>query len=186
MGNFWQGNAIRLRAVEPEDWKYFIEWDKDIRFSQFTDDLLFPDSSDRVKRWVAELTLAEPWKHDFRMMIESVEGGCVGTLNSHTCDPRAGTFQYGIYIEQQHRCKGYGTEAVRLLLAYFFHELRYQKVNVTIHAFNEDSIQFHRKLGFFEEGRLRQMIFSNGRYYDEIILGMTIEEFNRSLEQGEA
>ena len=51
MSNFWQGKSIRLRAVELEDWKYFLVWDKDIEFSQFTDDLLFPDSPERLKKW---------------------------------------------------------------------------------------------------------------------------------------
>jgi len=184
MTNFWQGKLIRLRAVEFEDWKYFLEWDKDIEFSQFTDDLLFPDSSERLKKWISEMATVEPWKHDFRMLIENLEGECVGTINSHTCNARAGTFQYGIYIQYEHRAKGYGTEAIKLLLTYFFHELRYQKVNVSIHAFNEGSIKLHRKLGFLEEGRLRQMVFTNGTYYDEVILGMTVEEFNTSQEQG--
>jgi RimJ/RimL family protein N-acetyltransferase len=184
MSNFWQGKSICLRAVVLEDWKYFLEWDKDIQFSQFTDDLLFPDSPERLKKWISELTVAEPWKHDFRMMIENIEGECVGTINSHTCNARAGTFQYGIYIQPEHQSKGYGTQAIQLLLTYFFHELRYQKVNVTIHAFNEGSIRLHRKLGFIEEGRLRQMAFTNGRYYDEVILGMTLEEFNTSQRGG--
>jgi RimJ/RimL family protein N-acetyltransferase len=183
MSNFWQGKSVRLRAVELEDWKHFLEWDKDIEFSQFTDDLLFPDSGERLKKWISQLAVHEPWKHEFRMMVEDLEGECVGTINSHTCNARAGTFQYGIYIQSKHQRKGYGTEAIILLLTYFFHELRYQKVNVTIHAFNEGSIKLHRKLGFLEEGRLRRMVYMNSHYSDEIVLGMTAEEFMESQRQ---
>ena len=184
MTNCWQGNLIRLRAVELEDWKYCLAWDKDIEFSQFTDELLFPDSPERLGKWISELATTEPWKQECRLMIENSEGLCVGTINSHTCNTRAGTFQYGIYVQPEHPRKEYGTEAIQLLLSYFFHELRYQKVNVTIHGFNEGSIGFHRKLGFLEEGRLRRMVFANSRYDDEVIFGMTVEEFNTS--QGQA
>jgi RimJ/RimL family protein N-acetyltransferase len=65
-----------------------------------------------------------------------------------------------------------------------FHELRYQKVNVTIHAFNEGSLALHKKLGFQEEGKLRRMIFAKGEFFDEVILGMTAEEFSRWQETG--
>lgn len=177
MTNFWQGNIVRLRAVEPEDWKYFVEIDKDVEFSRYTDEILFPDSEERLKKWVCELAVAEPWKHEFRLMIETRDRECVGTINSHTCNPRAGTFQYGISIDREHRQKGYATEAIRLLLNYFFGELRYQKVNVCIYAFNIGSLALHHKLGFQEEGHLRRMIYTNGQYYDELVLGMTAEEF---------
>jgi RimJ/RimL family protein N-acetyltransferase len=142
--------------------------------------VLFPDSQERVRKWVSELAIAEPWKHEFRLMIENLEGACVGTINSHTCNPRAGTFQYGIYLAPEHRQKGFGAEAIELLLNYFFHELRYQKVNVAIHAFNEGSLALHRKLGFQQEGRLRRMVFAKGKFHDEVILGMTAEEFDQS------
>jgi len=111
MTNFWQGKTVRLRAVELEDWKYFFESDKDLEFSRFTDEILFPDSAERVKKWVSELAASDPWKHEFRMMIENLDGECVGTINSHTCNSRAGTFQYGISIKQEHRQRGYAAEA---------------------------------------------------------------------------
>lgn len=183
MTNFWQGKLVRLRAVEFQDWNYFFEIDKEVEFSRDTDEILFPDSAERLKKWVSDLAVSEPWKHQFRMMIETLEGECVGTINSHTCNPRAGTFQYGISIRREHRHRGYATEAIQLLLNYFFGELRYQKVNVCIYAFNTASLELHRKLGFQEEGRLRRMIYTDGRYYDEFVLGMTAEEFVQRQKQ---
>jgi len=183
MDNFWQGKLIRLRGVDLDDWKFFFEHDKDLEYSRYTDEILFPDPVERVKKWVSELSVAEPWKHEFRMMVENLDGECVGTINSHTCNSRSGTFQYGISINQEYRRKGYATEAILLLLKYFFGELRYQKVNVFIYAFNTGSLELHRKLGFQEEGRLRQMIYTDGQYHDEIVLGMTAKEFIDSQEQ---
>src|SRR5262245_19161243 len=120
MTNFWQGKIVHLCGVKSDDWNFFCEIDKDLEFSRHTDEILFPDPVERVKKWVSELAVSEPWKHEFRLMIENLDSECVGTINSHTCNPRAGTFQYGISIKQEHRKKGYATEAIKLLLNFFF------------------------------------------------------------------
>ena len=65
-----------------------------------------------------------------------------------------------------------------LALRYMFHERRYQKCNLGVYAFNERALGLYRRLGFQEEGRLRRNYFTNGEYHDEILLGMTREEFD--------
>lgn len=178
--SIWQGTIIRLRAVEPDDWQVFFDWFQDTDFDRLTDTTLFPFSSGVVKKWVDELSEKEPWKdHDFRWVIENLNGEFVGTANTHSCNHRNGTFEYGVAIRREHWCQGYASEAIKLILAYFFDELRYQKVNVQIYAFNEESLQLHEKLGFQPEGRLRRMIYTNGTYHDTVIMGMTREEFGQ-------
>jgi RimJ/RimL family protein N-acetyltransferase len=44
-------------------------------------------------------------------------------------------------------------------------------------SFNEPSLAFHRKLGFTEEGRLRDHEFFAGRHHDVVLFGMTAPEF---------
>jgi RimJ/RimL family protein N-acetyltransferase len=175
--SIWEGRLVRLRGVEPDDWAIFHDWDNDLEFSRYTDEVLFPTSREAIKKRVEEMAVATPKDDEFRWMIETVDGEVVGTINSHTCKPRMGTFRYGISIVREQRRKGYATEAIGLVLAYFFRELRYQKVNVEIYDFNEPSLRLHRHLGFGEEGRLRRMFRTAGAYHDEIILGMTAEEF---------
>jgi RimJ/RimL family protein N-acetyltransferase len=63
------------------------------------------------------------------------------------------------------------------VLRYFFHELRYQKATVHIYDFNTPSIKLHESLGFKHEGRLRRMCFTNGDYHDDVLMGLTAEEF---------
>ncbi len=182
--NIWQGKLVRLRAVEPDDWEKFFEWDKDTEFARYTDSVAFPASREALKKWTAELAHTEPKNHEFRWIIENLKGEFVGTINTHTCDSRTGTFRYGIAIRREHWHKGYASDAIRLVLTYFFHELRYQKVSVNVYAFNEASLKLHQKLGFREEGRLRRMVYTHGTLYDDFILGMTVEEFDKSQKQG--
>jgi RimJ/RimL family protein N-acetyltransferase len=36
----------------------------------------------------------------------------------------------------------------------------------------------HKKLGFQEEGRRRRQVFFNGEFHDDVLFGMTREEFD--------
>ncbi|MEM9260937.1 MAG: GNAT family protein, partial [Bacteroidota bacterium] len=73
--------------------------------------------------------------------------------------------------------KGYATAAIKMVLAYYFMELRYHRVSVGIYAFNEASIKLHQKLGFKEEGRLREMVFSGNQYHDLLKYGLLKREY---------
>jgi RimJ/RimL family protein N-acetyltransferase len=88
-----------------------------------------------------------------------------------------GHFRYGVDVGAEYRGRGYGREAVEILLGYFFNELRYHKCTVGIYAFNEVSIKFHESLGFMREGTLRDMVYTGGRYYDELHYGITDSEY---------
>ncbi len=173
---FWEGQRVRLRAVEADDWEHFYTW-KDSEADRAAYWIPFPRSREGVKKWTAELAVAEPKDHAFRWVIENLAGALVGNLNTHGCEPRYGTFHYGVAIRREHWRQGYASEAIRLVLAYFFRELRYQKANVEIYAFNTASLRLHQKLGFVEEGRRRRMLYTAGAYHDEILMGLTVEEF---------
>jgi RimJ/RimL family protein N-acetyltransferase len=64
------------------------------------------------------------------------------------------------------------------LLRYGFHERRYQKANSACLEINTESIRLHQTLGFREEGLRRRHVYTNGRYYDDILFGLTREEFD--------
>lgn len=175
--NLWQGSTVRLRAVEPADWETFYAWNDDSEVARSSYFIPFPSSTESVKQWAAETAAAPPKDDAFRWVIENRQGELVGTLNTHSCDPRHGTFRYGVAIRRAHWNRGYARAAIRLVLAYYFHELRYQKVTVSVYDFNAASLALHARLGFRTEGRLRRMIHTNGAYHDEILLGLTAEEF---------
>lgn len=80
----------------------------------------------------------------FRFVIESLDGQFAGTINTRSCDRRSDTFKYGLAIREAHQRKGYGSEAVRLVLRYFFAELRYQKCTAHVYRFTEPSYGWTR------------------------------------------
>ena len=99
-------------------------------------------------------------------------------IGTHDCDPRNGTFSYGLYVAPEYRRRGCASEAVLILLRFFFDERRYQKVDAGVYEYNEASIALHETLGFKLEGRSRRLHFSAGKYHDLLRYGMTVEEFH--------
>lgn len=178
MPNVFQGNKVRLRAVEASDWAVHNQWDLDTDNGRLTDEIWFPNSTLAAQAWAEREAKQRAEGDVFRFQIVTVaDGQLVGTVNTHACNPRCGTFMYGLAIHPDHRRKGYASEAIGLVLRYYFDERRYQKVNAEIYSFNAASIALHERLGFTLEGRLRRMIYSGGAYHDALNYGLTNEEF---------
>jgi RimJ/RimL family protein N-acetyltransferase len=175
--DYWQGEKVRLRAIEPEDAPIFYEWNRDQEVARNLDWVWPPTSLASQKSWAEAETQRKSDKDEFFFVLENQAGDLVGTINAHHCDRRVGIFSYGIAIRNEYRQRGYAFEAIRRLQAYFFWELRYQKVTVDVYSFNPASIALHQRLRFVEEGRLRRVLFSGGKHHDLLIFGQTREEF---------
>lgn len=176
--NFWQTDTIRLRAIEPSDAEILHRWNMDSERASGLDFLWPPTSLASVEAFTAEESKRKMENDRCRWVIDKPDGTPVGAIDTHSCDLRNGTFSYGVDIAAEHRGNGYAGQAIRLVLRYYFDELRYQKVTVLIHANNPASLRLHQKLGYQQEGCLRRMLFQHGEYIDVYYYGLTREEFH--------
>ncbi|MFI8391899.1 GNAT family N-acetyltransferase [Streptomyces sp. NPDC085540] len=184
MTSFWTGNRVRLRGIEPDDWTAFMRFAVDEE--RLGDVLHPPRSAEGFRAWAKEQAVGKSDDDCFGLAIEAVDTGeMVGAIGSHHADPRAGWFEYGITMGADHRRKGYATEAVVMLLRFMFAERRYHKCGARIFAHNEGSLVLHRRLGFVEEGRLRDHVFFAGRHHDLVVMGMLADEFAQLHAMGE-
>jgi RimJ/RimL family protein N-acetyltransferase len=177
MNNFWETDAIRLRAVEPSDAEVFYRWNLDSERARYLDFVWPPTSLASVRAWVEEQAKKKLENGCFFWLIETCERIPVGTIATQNCEPVSGTFSYGVDVSAEHRRRGCASAAIRLVMHWYFNHLRYQKVTVHVHSDNTASLRLHEALGFQQEGRLRRMVFQNGQYLDQIFFGMTAEEF---------
>lgn len=179
MRDYWQGNSVRLRAMEPEDAEHFFLINRERNVDRNLEMVWPPSSMARQRQYIEEASKSG-FKdgHNYSFQIETLDSGQhVGSIDTHHCDSRVGKFEYGISLREQFRKRGYGREAILLVLRYYFQELRYQKCDVGVFDFNESSILLHEKLGFVLEGRRRRATFTGGQYHDMLLFGITDDEF---------
>lgn len=190
---YWAGQRIRLRPMHAEDAELWLAEEQSdsqaVRFLNYGMDL--PKSPASAQAFAERF--AEFNNSDQRIMF-SVEtlgddqgpGQLVGGINIHSMDRKNGTFETGSRIYRRFRGRGYGFEAKIIVLRYAFHELRFQKYNIHCLSSNEAMIAHAARLGCQAEGRIRRQIFTNGHYFDELIFGLTREEFDELLERVES
>lgn len=175
---FWQGEKTRLRPwrLEDAELRFMASLDSPTR-QMHQDGVELPTSVDLQREWLEK---AAGFKDEdmIRFAMESLEGITIGWVTLHSRDPKNGTFGFGVAVYRDYRGNGYAVDAVRMLLKYGFWEQRYQKCNSVCFHTNEGSIRMHEKLGFVGEGRIRRNCFFNGAYHDDVLFGMTREEFD--------
>ncbi|WP_206061521.1 GNAT family N-acetyltransferase [Nonomuraea basaltis] len=172
------GERVRLRAKEPEDWEAFRAFEEDSDAVRSGWRLHPPSSTAYAKKRATEQAEEPPDLDEFSLVIATKgDDAPVGSINTHQVDRVHGTFAYGISIGTPHHRKGYASDAIVVLLRYMFFERRFQKAEAWVYSSNDASLALHRRLGFVEEGRRRRSHYANGRYHDEILFGMTVEEF---------
>ncbi len=176
--NYWEGEKIRLRGLELEDLDFFYNWNLETETQRNLAWIWFPSTKESQKEWIKKESLNKGENDEYFLVIEEKEGKQVGSINSNTVSKIDGSFRYGIAIIESARKKGYAREAIRIFLNYYFNELRYNKVNAAVFEYNESSNILHKKMGFVKEGQLRKVKFTNGKYWDMILYGMTKDEFN--------
>jgi len=174
MPNIFEGRLVRLRAYQPADEPLFRRWVREDTESQralfripFPERRVQPDNVYQM----------HAFGDSFDFMIETLDGALVGSIDAHGCNPRSGTFEFGVGIFTEQQGKGYASDALRLLLKYYFHEKRYQKCHSMVYSFNDSSIRLHERAGFILEARLRRTVYTQGAYHDELHYGLTVEEF---------
>ncbi|KRE52378.1 GNAT family N-acetyltransferase [Paenibacillus sp. Soil522] len=180
MSNYaWDGLKVRLRPVLPSDWDKFHNNDLDSVNARLCDEIHFPRSEEGTRQWAERQALNTLNGDNVFLAIETFDGTLVGSICTNSCNSRNGTFKYGVSIFRDHWRNGYASDAIKVVLRYYLEELRYRKVNAHVYAFNDGSVALQERLGFIQEGMIRDMVFTKGQYYDEYIYGLTKNEFEK-------
>ena len=174
-----RGKSVLLRPFRRSDISYFLKWFNDPEIVQYLD-MYLPMTEMSEEKFIEELGTTRA-SSDVLLVIEAIEGDStrpIGNCGLHQISPKDHNAAFGIIIgEKDYWSKGYGIEATRLLINYGFQQLNLHRISSTAIAFNERSIKLQKKVGFREEGRLRQAIFKNGQYYDMLQFGILSEEW---------
>lgn len=138
-----------------------------------------PPTEEEAKAMTEAFQNFKPGTGRLMFTIETLEGENVGGANINAIDERSGTFSIGMQIDRDQRGMGFGTAALEILLRYAFFERRLNKYYGSVLEGNIGSATLRKKLGCREEGRRTQRVFTDGRYWDEMLLCMTRKRLKR-------
>lgn len=175
------GDRVTLRGIRREDLQRLWQFnnDLDVELAGGGD----PPMPQAIERLQAEFDrqVAEGGRDNSTFGIE-VDDLLIGQCALFDINATARTAQLGIAIgDRSYWGKRYGREAVNLLLEYAFGYHNMRRVWLWVHSDNERAIRAYRACGFTEEGRLREHMFSNGRYVDAVYMGILRSEWEPEM-----
>ena len=169
------GDRIYLSPRSMEDAEKYTEWINDFNVTDYTGRSGRNMSLEGEKQYLQEHSNPEATFSIVTIEEEKLIGNIA--LEKINYVNRVGTL--GVFIgDKEYWNKGYGTEAIKLLLDYVFNYMNMHSVNLELMSFNERALKCYKKCGFKECGRIREHNFINGKYYDTIVMDILKSEFN--------
>lgn len=164
---FRSTDAAELRPVEPADHEFLAEhWNRrDVRLMTNTNEPLTTDD-------VAEFVESDESVN----FLVCADGDPVGTAWLFAEDGVHGRGEIGYWIAEPDRGRGYATAAAELMVEYGVAERRLRKLFARVFEGNEASARVLEKVGFRQEGRLREHYYVDGEYLDATLYGYLVDE----------
>lgn len=170
------GKLVTLRAMNPEDYPRLTEFKNDIDV-----ELLGGGNPPRPRTLATVTEFFDNLLKDKSNLTFAIEaaGLFIGDCGLFHIDQRNGTGEVGIGIgDHDYLGRGYGREAMTLLVDYGFRMHNLRKIWLETHGSNERAIRSYRAVGFVEEGRQREHVWSGGRYEDLVLMALFRDDFS--------
>ncbi len=170
------GKKVRLRAFREDDLKNSIAWINNPAVTRFLTDMR-PRSIIEERAWI-DRAMRNDDPTAVMLVIETSDGEYSGSVGLMHIDARNRHAEVGIVVARPEDWgRGLGTEAMQLILRHAFEEKNLHRVLLRVFTFNERAIKSYLKIGFVEEGRLRESVFRHGAWHDTVLMGILADEF---------
>jgi RimJ/RimL family protein N-acetyltransferase len=171
-----RGAQVVLRAPRPTDVDDRLAAGRDPEFRRMvgaTRPVAGPLTRADAERWYAAL------RDEPQAWVIELEGRCIGEARLHHVDAAAGEgwVALGLFAPE-HRGRGLGTEAVRLLLAYAFGALGLATIRLRVLVFNAPALACYRRCGFREVGR--EPVRLGAEATEDVLMAVTREEVEQA------
>ena len=170
------GERIELRRHTRANYRLYGEWYGDPEIWHLTSWAASPLSPSAVERLFEDRELSTT-EDSFAIHLKGEEEpiGVISLMNISEANDSADLSIIVGHPEDRHH--GYGAEAITALLDYGFEALGLNRVGLSVFEFNEEAISTYQKLGFREEGRLRQAIKRDRTFYDALLMSVLRDEW---------
>lgn len=170
------GERVYLSPINSEDCLKYVEWLNDFETAKYIAQYSKVLTIEKEEEWISKKTDNE---YTFGIILKDCDKliGNISLVNIKDIDKTA---ELGIFIgDKDYLSKGYGSEAIMLLLDYGFNYLNLNNIMLKVLAFNERAIKAYQKCGFKIFGTWKESIYFNGEYVDEVYMNILKKNFNK-------
>jgi RimJ/RimL family protein N-acetyltransferase len=173
------GKRIRFRGIGRADLPIFVAWMNDPDVRRGTSRYL-PLSLGQEEAWYAEVLKRPAEEQPFGIEMRKGRGWLlIGTISFFDINWQGRSAELGIMIgEKSEWNKGYGREAMWLMMQHGFETLNLHRIVLHVYPENGGAVRVYEKIGFVHEGRLRDDHYANGQYSDVLLMSMLRPEWD--------
>ncbi|MDP2856562.1 MAG: GNAT family protein, partial [Bacillota bacterium] len=169
-----KGSSVMLRPARRDDLDILLRWANDAETTRWL--LIDPPMTRAAESSWLEYMLTSVTDRLF--IIYTAGGTPVGTIALGQISSKHRKARVGIAIfEKASRNRGFGTEAMELVLDYSFNTLKLHRVELDVFEDNAAAIRSYKKCGFVSEGIVRECYVKNGRFITAILMSILEHEW---------
>jgi RimJ/RimL family protein N-acetyltransferase len=171
------GDRIGLRGLLDDDLATLARWEMDPGRLTTLSDRVAPQSEAAARERIAQRCANDGDNLGFAVVKLDGAVELIGQISLAGLRPKSRCATLGIALGREFLGRGYGSDAMRVIVDYGFRELGLHRIQLGVVPFNPAGIRAYQKAGFTEEGRLRESVLHDGRWYDEILMAILDHEW---------
>ena len=174
---FVSGEKVYLRALERADLnEKYLGWLNDPVVNRYLESGIFPYTIDELEKFFEQVSGSR--EQVILAIADKKTDEHIGNIKLGPINWVHRKATLGILIGEKH-CWGQGmaTDATRLMVDYGFFRLNLRRIELGVHAEHDAAVHVYEKVGFKIEGRMREVLFHDGKYKDSLWMGLLRSEY---------
>ncbi len=184
MKDIFKGDLVRLSAFDHEEiGKAYTNWNRDTELQRLFNSGAANVYSTKVSTAFFEKMIKDDAPENHFFSIRALEDNrLLGDINLDVVNNWMGRNAFvGLGIgNREDWGKGYGTDAMKIMLRFAFTEINLNRVTLTVFEYNPRAIRSYEKAGFQYEGRMRGALLKDGKRWDMLFMGILRDNWNSS------
>ena len=181
MKDILKGELVRLAALDHEELgKAYAVWNRDSELKRLMDSSAVSLYSSKIEvMFFEKMAEKESLANHFFTIRALDDNRLLGDIGLDVIN-NWGSREAFVGLEIGNRNdwgKGYGTDAMRIMLRFAFTEINLRRVTLNVFEYNPRGIRSYEKIGFQHEGRARGALLKDGQRWDMLYMGILREDW---------
>jgi RimJ/RimL family protein N-acetyltransferase len=174
-----QGRIVYLSPYTKESIPHFVKWYNDAEVTRYLG-MIVPSTLELHQNGYEKV--ARQVDMPCFLLFDKISATLIGHIGAEL-NQKDRVATVGILIgEEAFWDRGYGTDAMNVLIAYLFKNLDMRKAELTTFDFNTRAIKCFQKVGFVNEGKISRAKYANGELHDVIMMGLLCDDWHANRE----